>query len=136
MHSKSCWSTLQSWARRRSAGTMWTAHRWPEEIRGCTERWTVKIEIIILIFFLSKKRWKWKNLYLLYPEFVISRFFSSRGRKIWFVKARVRYIGGSLHGGVLWGFLKGKTRGGQSLVRKIEMFLISGVRIIESSLYK
>ena len=31
--------------------------------------------------------------------------FSSRGRKIWFVKARVRYIGGSLYGGVYEGFL-------------------------------
>ena len=28
-----------------------------------------------------------------------------------FVKARVRYMGGSLYGGVLSGFLKGKTRG-------------------------
>ena len=43
VHRKICWSTLQSWGRRRSAGTMWTAHRWPEEISGCTERGTVKI---------------------------------------------------------------------------------------------
>ena len=33
------------------------------------------------------------------------------------------------------GFLKGENEGEQSLVRKIEMFVISEVRNIESSLY-
>ena len=34
-----------------------------------------------------------------------------KGRKIWFVKARVRYIGGSLLEGFCEGFLRGKRWG-------------------------
>ena len=64
-----------------------------------------------LIFFLCKKTLKMEKFVSFVARVRYIEIFFSRRRKIWFVKARVRYIGGSLYGEVLWEFLKGKTRG-------------------------
>ena len=86
---------LQFWGRRGFKSSMWTAHPLLDEIRGCAEKWTVKVDWYISnfinTFFYVKNA---ENFLKIVPRVCYIKTFFLKGRKNWFIKPRVRYIRG------------------------------------------